>query len=202
MHYHYPAIIVGGGQAGLSMSYCLKAQGIEHLVLEKNRVGHEWRSRRWDSFCLVTPNWQCQLPGYPYSGNDPYGFMAKDDIVAYLEGYAASFQPPIAEGVTVERISQLADGLFLVKTSIDIYTCDRIVIAVSGYRIFCSYILLATKILNPSPLVAFWWWAPASRAVKLPRICTLPVPKFIYAWVAHPDRPVAIEVKMRWNGWI
>jgi putative flavoprotein involved in K+ transport len=134
MHYHYPAIIVGGGQAGLSMSYCLKAQGIEHLVLEKNRVGHEWRSRRWDSFCLVTPNWQCQLPGYPYSGNDPYGFMAKDDIVAYLEGYAASFQPPIAEGVTVERISQLADGLFLVKTSIDIYTCDRIVIAVSGYH--------------------------------------------------------------------
>jgi putative flavoprotein involved in K+ transport len=131
---HYPAIIVGGGQAGLSMSYCLKAQGIEHLVLEKNRVGHEWRSRRWDSFCLVTPNWQCQLPGYPYSGNDPYGFMAKDDIVAYLEGYAASFQPPIAEGVTVDRISQLADGLFLVKTSIDIYTCDRVVIAVSGYH--------------------------------------------------------------------
>jgi putative flavoprotein involved in K+ transport len=131
---HYPAIIVGGGQAGLSMSYCLKAQGIEHLVLEKNRVGHEWRSRRWDSFCLVTPNWQCQLPGYPYSGNDPYGFMAKDEIVEYLEGYAASFQPPVIEGVTVERISQLADGLFLVKTSIDIYTCDRVVIAVSGYH--------------------------------------------------------------------
>jgi putative flavoprotein involved in K+ transport len=131
---HYPAIIVGGGQAGLSMSYCLKAQGIEHLVLEKNRVGHEWRSRRWDSFCLVTPNWQCQLPGYPYSGNDPYGFMAKDEIVEYLEGYAASFQPPVIEGVTVDRISQLADGLFLVKTSIDIYTCDRIVIAVSGYH--------------------------------------------------------------------
>jgi putative flavoprotein involved in K+ transport len=131
---HYPAIIVGGGQAGLSMSYCLKAQGIEHLVLEKNRVGHEWRSRRWDSFCLVTPNWQCQLPGYPYSGNDPYGFMAKNEIVEYLEGYAASFQPPVIEGVTVERISQLADGLFLVETSIDIYTCDRVVIAVSGYH--------------------------------------------------------------------
>jgi putative flavoprotein involved in K+ transport len=131
---HYPAIIVGGGQAGLSMSYCLKAQGVEHLVLEKNRVGHEWRSRRWDSFCLVTPNWQCQLPGYPYSGNDPYGFMAKNEIVEYLEGYAASFQPPVIEGVTVERISQLADGLFLVETSIDIYTCDRVVIAVSGYH--------------------------------------------------------------------
>jgi putative flavoprotein involved in K+ transport len=130
----YPVIIVGGGQAGLSMSYCLKARGIEHLVLEKHRVGHEWRSRRWDSFCLVTPNWQCQLPGYPYSGNDPYGFMAKDEIVEYLEGYAASFQPPLVEGVTVERISQLADGLFLVKTSIDIYTCDRVIIAVSGYH--------------------------------------------------------------------
>ena len=67
------------------MSYCLKERGIDHIVFEKNKVGHEWRERRWDSFCLVTPNWQCQLPGFPYSGGEPFGFMKKDQIVRYLE---------------------------------------------------------------------------------------------------------------------
>ncbi|WP_448600151.1 NAD(P)-binding domain-containing protein, partial [Thermoleptolyngbya sp.] len=79
MEQHYPVIVVGGGQAGLSMSYCLKQRGIAHLVFEKYKIGHSWREYRWDSFCLVTPNWQCQLPGFPYSGDDPHGFMVKDD---------------------------------------------------------------------------------------------------------------------------
>src|SRR6267378_5005683 len=88
---HYPAIIIGGGQAGLSMSYCLKQRGIDHVVLEKHSLGYEWRERRWDSFCLVTPNWQCRLPGFPYSGPDPQGFMLKDEIIGYVEAYARSF---------------------------------------------------------------------------------------------------------------
>ena len=90
------ALIVGGGQAGLAMSYCLKQRGVDHVVLEKHRIAHEWRERRWDTFCLVTPNWQCTLPGFPYSGPDPHGFMTKPEIVAYLEAYAESFQPPVA----------------------------------------------------------------------------------------------------------
>jgi putative flavoprotein involved in K+ transport len=130
----YPVIIIGGGQAGLSVSYCLKQRGIEHIIFEKHTIGHEWRSRRWDSFCLVTPNWQCQLPGYPYPGNDPNGFMAKDEIVKYLQGYAASFNPPIKEEVTVTKVSQMETGLFAVSTSIGEYTADRVVIAVSGYH--------------------------------------------------------------------
>ncbi|HWZ46643.1 MAG TPA: FAD-dependent monooxygenase, partial [Herbaspirillum sp.] len=72
---HYPVLIIGGGQAGLSISYYLKQQGIAHLILEKNQLGHAWRNERWDTFCLVTPNWQCTLPGFPYAGDDPYGFM-------------------------------------------------------------------------------------------------------------------------------
>ena len=134
MSYHYPVIIVGGGQAGLSVSYCLKQRGIEHIIFEKQNIGHEWRSRRWDTFCLVTPNWQCQLPGYPYPGNDPYGFMPKDEIVKYLEDYAASFNPPIKEGVTVTKVSQMETGVFAVSTSIGEYTGDRVIIAVSGYH--------------------------------------------------------------------
>ena len=134
MSYRYPVIIIGGGQAGLSVSYCLKQRGIEHIIFEKYSIGHEWRSRRWDSFCLVTPNWQCQLPGYPYPGSDPDGFMPRDEIVKYLEGYAASFNPPIKEGVTVSKVKQTETGVFAVSTSIGEYTGAQVIIAVSGYH--------------------------------------------------------------------
>ena len=78
---HRSVVVVGGGQAGLSISRCLVDAGVDHLVLEKNTVGYEWRERRWDTFCLVTPNWQCTLPGFPYQGTDPDGFMVRDEIV-------------------------------------------------------------------------------------------------------------------------
>jgi putative flavoprotein involved in K+ transport len=68
---HFPVIIVGGGQTALSMSYCLKERAIDHIVFEKHRLAESWRSKRWDSFWLVTPNWQCKLPGFDYPGNDP-----------------------------------------------------------------------------------------------------------------------------------
>ena len=68
-------IIVGAGQAGLSIAYSLQKKGIKPLILEKNYVGFSWKEQRWDSFCLVTPNWQCTLPDYQYSGKDPNGFM-------------------------------------------------------------------------------------------------------------------------------
>src|SRR5215813_11893055 len=98
---HRAVVVVGGGQAGLAMSYCLRELGVDHVVLERHRIGYEWRERRWDSFCLVTPNWQCQLPGFPYRGPEPDGFMVRDDVVRYLEEYAASFDPPVVEGVEV-----------------------------------------------------------------------------------------------------
>src|SRR5215207_10137783 len=94
---HHAVIVIGGGQAGLSVSYCLKERGIDHLVFEKHRFAEAWRSKRWDSFCLVTPNWQCQLPGFAYSGNDPKGFMVKEEIVAYIVAYVRSFEPPVRE---------------------------------------------------------------------------------------------------------
>jgi len=132
---HYPVIIIGGGQAGLSMSYCLKQRGVDHLIFEKNRLGESWRSKRWDSFCLVTPNWQCQLPGFPYTGDDPDGFMKKDEIVAYIEAYAQSFQPPIHQGVSVTRLSQDEVGRFIVATSVGDYLADQVVVATGGYQV-------------------------------------------------------------------
>lgn len=139
MDAHYPVIIVGGGQAGLSTSYCLKQRGIEHVVFEKNRIAEAWRSQRWDTFCLVTPNWQCRLPGFSYvdeyGGDDPHGFMPREEIVEYVESYAASFDPPVETGVTVESVmrDETGDG-YVVTTGTGTYHADQVVIAVGTYH--------------------------------------------------------------------
>jgi len=130
----YPVAVIGGGQAGLSMSWYLRQRGVDHVVLERDRVGHEWRDRRWDSFCLVTPNWQCRLPGFDYPGDDPDGFMAGADIVGYLEKYAASFDPPLAEGVSVDRLRRTPNGVFELGTSAGTCTADQVVVATGPYH--------------------------------------------------------------------
>ncbi|MGB0213523.1 MSMEG_0569 family flavin-dependent oxidoreductase [Algiphilus sp.] len=125
--------VIGGGQAGLSISWFLTRAGIDHRVFERHAPGHEWRTNRWDSFCLVTPNWQCRLPGFPYPGDDPHGFMLRDEIVAYIETYAASFDPPLRTGVTVERVRPAGDG-FDIDTSEGPYRAAQVVAATGGYH--------------------------------------------------------------------
>ncbi len=132
---HYPVAVIGGGQAGLAISYHLKARNIDHLVLEKERIGHAWRTQRWDSFCLVTPNWQCQLPGFPYPGDDPHGFMPKDDIVRYIEAYARMFAAPVREGVGVRRLTRGEDERFYLETSKGELTAGAVVLAVGNYHV-------------------------------------------------------------------
>jgi putative flavoprotein involved in K+ transport len=132
---HYPVIVIGGGQAGLAMSYHLSRNDIDHVILEKNTIAHSWKTQRWDAFCLVTPNWQCQLPGFTYPGNDPKGFMLRDDIVAYVESYAERIAAPVHEGVAVTRLKQEENGRFLLETSSGEMSADNIVLAVSGYHV-------------------------------------------------------------------
>lgn len=137
---HYSVIIVGGGQAGLSLSHCLQQRGIDHLVIEKRSLVHSWRTQRWDSFCLVTPNWQCQLPGWAYGGDDPHGFMVKDQINEWLAGFVAQVRAPAIEGVTVERVSRVlgtgerSHDRFAVQTDAGSYTADQVVVASGGYH--------------------------------------------------------------------
>src|SRR5688572_8901983 len=126
---HHHVIIVGGGQAGLAVSHCLMQRGVDHVVLERDRVLHNWRDARWDAFSLVTPNWQCALPGHPYPGDEPDGFMVKDEILAYVEPYANG--KPIHEGVAVHAIRP---G-FEVETSHGTLTADQVVLAVGGYHV-------------------------------------------------------------------
>ena len=131
---HYKAIVVGGGQAGLSASYYLQEQDIDHLVLEKHSLTHTWRNQRWDAFCLVTPNWQCALPGHPYTGDDPHGFMKKAQIIDYLDGFIAKVKAPVKEGVAVQRMSARAEGGYLLNTSAGDFTADQVIVASGGYH--------------------------------------------------------------------
>ncbi len=129
---HVTVLIVGAGQAGMSASYYLCQAGIDHVVLERHKRFHAWKEDRWDSFCLVTPNWQCKLPDYAYSGDDPEGFMLKDEIVDYVEGFCNSFDAPLREGVTVTRVKK-SGSVFEVDTDHGLWSADHVIIASGGY---------------------------------------------------------------------
>lgn len=129
---HHAVAVIGGGQAGLSMSWHLRQRSVDHVVLERDRIGHEWRDRRWDSFCLVTPNWQCELPGFGYDGDDPDGFMPGPEVAGFLEKYAAGFDPPVAEGVEVTRLRR--GSVFELVTSAGPMTADQVVVATGPYH--------------------------------------------------------------------
>ena len=126
-------VVVGAGQAGLSLSHELSHGPVDHVVLERGRVGETWRGR-WDSFCLVLPNWTVQLPGGRYTGDDPDSFMPRDDIVAYLAGYARSFGAPVREGVAVSWLGRSDDGRFLLRTSSGDIRAQQVVLASGGYQ--------------------------------------------------------------------
>ena len=126
-------IVVGGGQAGLAVSHELTQAGVEHVVLESGRIGEAWR-RRWDSFCLVTPNWSVQLPGHPYDGSDPDGFMLRDEIVSYLERYAAAFDAPVRQSERVESVGSGKNGGFDVLTGADRYRARSLIVATGAFQ--------------------------------------------------------------------
>src|SRR3984957_18889158 len=132
---HHSVAVIGGGQAGLSISWYLKRAGIDHIVFEKERAGHAWRAERWDTFCLVTPNWQCQLPGFPYRGDDPHGFMVRHEIVDYIDRFVASFKPPLREGVAVKSLKRNPHHGFTLETTNGLHVADQVVIAAGGYQI-------------------------------------------------------------------
>jgi putative flavoprotein involved in K+ transport len=127
MHYH--TIVVGGGQAGLGVSYNLKQKGIEHTVLERGNIGESWKTQRWDSFALNTPNSVSALPGDENSLENPGAFMSRDEFVDYLQNYASKSELPVQTGVTVTRISKNGNDTYQVETTTGLMTADNVVIA-------------------------------------------------------------------------
>lgn len=103
-------VVIGAGPAGLATSRLLTQTGRDHVVLDRGRIGERWRSERWDSLRLLTPNWMLSLPGSRYGGPDPDGFASATSFVEMLEDYAASFAAPVADGTTVEEVRASGRG--------------------------------------------------------------------------------------------
>ena len=125
-------LIIGAGQAGLAASSELARRGIDHVVLERDRIGQSWRTL-WNSFCLVTPNWFIRLPGGTYDGPEPDGYLPRDAIVAFLERYAASVHPRSAKAWRSRRLCLRPPGLWVHTSAGDL--CARAVVVATGtYR--------------------------------------------------------------------
>lgn len=127
-------VIVGAGQAGLTMSWYLREAGREHVILERRpTLGGGWQDR-WDSFRLVTPNWTASFPGDPFSGSDPDAFMPRDAITARVAGYAASVDAPVHLDTAVERLSTRSGRGFRLETNAGSIDADRVVVAAGSFH--------------------------------------------------------------------
>ncbi|HEX6311557.1 MAG TPA: NAD(P)/FAD-dependent oxidoreductase [Acidimicrobiia bacterium] len=122
------AVVIGGGQAGLAMSRCLTDCSVDHVVVERGRVAERWRSERWESLRLLTPNWQSRLPGWHYRGDDPDGYFTMPELIDHLAAYARSFAAPVHEGTTVLSVRAHRDG-YRVLTDRGIWTTPNVVVA-------------------------------------------------------------------------
>src|SRR5215213_9339970 len=122
------AVIIGAGHAGLAMSSRLTERSIDHVVLERGEIANSWRTERWDSLRLLTPNWQSRLPGTTYDGNDPDGFRTTPETIGFLERYARTIAAPVQ---THTRVTSLcaSDGGYLIRTSEGEWRCKTVVVA-------------------------------------------------------------------------
>jgi putative flavoprotein involved in K+ transport len=124
------AVVVGAGHAGLAMSRRLTDRSIDHVVLERGEVANSWRTQRWPSLRLLTPNWQTRLPGQPYAGDDPDGFMPAADLAATLTEYARRIGAQVRTGTTVHTVRAAPHG-YQIQAGDDLI-CARAVVAATG----------------------------------------------------------------------
>ncbi|HEX7060927.1 MAG TPA: NAD(P)-binding domain-containing protein [Woeseiaceae bacterium] len=121
-------VVIGAGHSGLAVSHELTAHSIGHVVLERGGVANSWRRERWDSLRLLTPNWLSRLPGYAWTGADPDGYMAVDEVVSFIAAYASVVRAPVQTGTTVTAVEPVADG-YRVTTDAGAWRCRAVVLA-------------------------------------------------------------------------
>jgi putative flavoprotein involved in K+ transport len=139
-------VVVGAGHAGLAMSAHLTAGGRDHVVLDRGRTGERWRSERWDSLRLLTPNWTIRLPGYDYRGPDPEGYLTAVLLADLLDRYAEAFSLPVVENTPVRRVEADDDG-FVVVTPDDTWRAANVVVATGACDV--PYVPAAAAGLDP-----------------------------------------------------
>ena len=120
--------VIGAGHAGLAISYCLAESTIDHVVLERGEIANSWRHERWDSLTLLTPNWQCKVPGHQYSGDDPDGFMPVPALIEFIDQYATVNSAPVETNTEVTSV-RLHDGQYRLSTEDTEWQCRAVVIA-------------------------------------------------------------------------
>jgi putative flavoprotein involved in K+ transport len=133
MREHHEIVVIGGGQAGLAMSAVLQQRGVEHVVLERQRVGERWRTERWESLRFQFPNWALELPGYAYSGDDPDGFAHWREILRVIEAYAARNQTPVREHTEVTEL-RAGDGGFVLSVPAGTIHARQVVVATGPFQ--------------------------------------------------------------------
>jgi len=127
-------VIIGAGQAGLAMSCCLAERSIDHVILERGEVANTWKTERWDSLTLLTPNWQSRLPGFGYEGDDPDGYRTMPETIAFIERYAEVISAPIRTRTTVTSVRASDDGYHVVTDQGD-WHCPTLVLATGAFNI-------------------------------------------------------------------
>ncbi|MEO7296696.1 MAG: NAD(P)-binding domain-containing protein [Candidatus Limnocylindria bacterium] len=128
------AVVIGAGQAGLAMSWWLAKRSIDHVGLERGEIANTWRTERWDSLTLLTPNWQSRLPGHGYEGDDPDGFRTMAETIAFIERYATLVSPPLRSHCPVASVRRAGDG-YEVVTEQDTLHCKAVVLATGAFNI-------------------------------------------------------------------
>ncbi len=116
------------------MSRGIADRSIDHVVLERGEVANSWKTERWDSLRLLTPNWQCRLPGYVYEGGDPDGFMTMPEVVDFVDGYAHEISAPVQTGTTVTSVRRKNRG-YAVMTDQGVWECLTVVLATGAFNL-------------------------------------------------------------------
>ncbi len=127
-------VVIGAGHSGLAMSHALSLRSIEHVVIERGEVANSWRTERWDSLRLLTPNWLSRLPGYRYEGDDPDGYMTIEQVVEFVAGYAAYAAAPVITQTTVMRVTPALEG-YRVSTTRGDWLCRAVVLASGAFNV-------------------------------------------------------------------
>ncbi len=185
---HCETVVVGGGQAGLALSYHLRRLGCEHIVLERARLAERWRSERWDSLAFQFPSWSIRLPGHAYETDDPEGFAPRDEIVRFLERYHELVKAPVRTGVNVRAVGvNPGSSRFLAETDGGCFEAANVVVATGPYQEpalpptapscrHTSSRCIRAGIALPARCrrAPCSWSAPAPRAARSPRTSRLP----------------------------